>query len=133
MKLKIKVTKEILEKSKMCGIGGWKHPDALHKLPTQNCAISLACQEIFPQCDVSDRIDNTGRLVRGIDVSGWDIPLPEIATDFIKKFDRLSPEDRVKMQPIEFEVEVGEDVLACINIEEVKEALKTSKTLELID
>lgn len=125
-KLKIKVTKDILRRSMMCGT------NTIYECVSQNCAIALACREIFPGCDVgSDGIE-------GVDViktNYWKIRLPSEAGEFISKFDRLvfTPEERLNLPELEFEVELNDDVLACINIDEAKEVLKTSETLKLIE
>lgn len=124
MKLKIKVTKEILEKSKMCG--------TTTQSTAENCAIALACREVFPNCAVS---------VNSIYIDGRDcmgspsIDLPKDARLFIMTFDRLKykPQERLLLPELEFEVELDEDVLNSINIDEVREVLKKSKTLELVE
>jgi hypothetical protein len=137
-KLKIKVTKDILEKSKMCGV---KLDD---KIGT-NCALAMAVREIFPNCWVEKHII---RLYDGeLEFSKYgkfnvienkyigQIQLPERATNFINLFDSMKSNwiDRPYLPEFEFEVELTEEVLQLININEVKEVLKESKTLELIE
>jgi hypothetical protein len=116
-KLKITVTKEILEKSKNCG-----HEN---KLISQSCAISLAVIDIFPNVSVgADSI---------LDMStGLYMELPEVAKKFIDSFDWANPEERVKMNPISFEIEIPNEVIEKINIDELRPLLVNHPTLELV-
>ena len=127
-KLKIKVTKEILFKSQLCqqegvsaGVNG----------VGANCAIALAVRDIFPYAWISDDNIDAYYFERG-ENRDFDIPLPKEAKEFISDFDKSTPEERVKMPEIEFEVDISDDVLQKINIDEVKELLKNHPTLELI-
>ena len=63
-----------------------------------------------------------------------DIYLPLNATSFIINFDNLNetPEKRLDLPEFEFEVELTDKIIESINIDEVKEIIKDSKTLELI-
>lgn len=118
MKILIKVTKEILEVSKMCGLqyGGG--------IPSENCAIVLASNPVFPNSNVG-----LSTLV----ISKEDtIHLPANAVDFITRFDRLTPSERILMSPISFEIEVPDSYIDQVGIEEVKDILSRSKTLELV-
>jgi hypothetical protein len=138
MKLKIKVTKEILERSAMCGYrdGG---PD---NIIGQNCAIALAVREIFPTAQVCSNFIRErwvpGTLEYCLDnpeqtpECGWFIPLPENAKKFIRAFDIYGPSIRTSLPEIEFEITLTDEVLATINIDQVKEILKSSTTLELV-
>jgi hypothetical protein len=126
MKLKIKVTKEILRKSAMCGEAC--ELEMIQSELQSNCSIALACQKIFPNCAVKRH-----SIASSYKNSHWSILLPEIATAFIDHFDNTTPFKRLLMPELEFEVELNEDVLAAINIEEAREALKNSTTLELIE
>jgi hypothetical protein len=123
MKLKIKVTKEILERSMHCGLDKCEYATSY-----ENCAIAVACQEIFPKCSVSGRKINSSFYG-----SIWSIPIPLSAQKFICDFDNCTPLVRKSMPEFEFEVELNDKVLAAINIEEAREALKNSTTLELIE
>jgi hypothetical protein len=122
MKLKIKVTKEILEKSKKCGDG------SLFKIG-ENCAIALAVRDIFPLAYVDSRKIHALGYCQNFETI---IYLPQNARDFIDVFDSSIAEERAKMPEIEFEVELNEKVLNTINIDQAKEAIKNSTTLELI-
>jgi hypothetical protein len=128
MKLKIKVTKEILRRSAMCGEGIHGPYYAMHV--HSNCAISLACQELLPGCSVSRMAISSHFSLAD---SNWSIFLPYEAAKFIWDFDKSSPSDRVFMPEFEFEVELNKEVLAAINIDEAMETLKNSSTLELIE
>lgn len=120
MKVKIKVTKDILERSKMCGTAQFKG------LITKSCAIALAIREILPHSAVIlDQIHYN--FCKYID-------LPLIATEFILKFDNLTkfPEERTKLDPIEFEIDIPEDWFEDVNLDEIKEIIEKSETLELV-
>ena len=128
MKLKIKVTKDILKESSMCGVGLQYGSEGFGQHMQSNCAITKACRDLFPGCYttvLNIKNDLFGNL--------WSIDLPEIAQRFIYKFDLSTPEERIFMPELEFEVELTDEVLAAINIEEAREALKNSTTLELIE
>ena len=119
-KLKIKVTKEILERSKMCG---WKNGN---KDMSTNCAIALAVRDVFPEARVGSRHLNY------LGDENYTV-LPAIASNFITIFDNLSPKERVEMSELEFEVEVPDEVIEKINIEELKPLLENHPTLQLIE
>ena len=129
-KLKIRVTKEILERSKNCGGSGYLD------LPTnQNCAIALAIRDIFPTAVVEEqgifleREFELGRLING----DFDIKLPKSATNFICTFDFNNADERVNMPEMEFEIEIHESIIEKINIEELKPLLENHPTLSLIE
>lgn len=111
MKILVHVTKEILEASKMCAY------DA------KNCAIARSLRQIMQDVKV-----NSTHIV----FSEKEIPLPTEAQRFIKLFDALGPNDRVLMSPISFEIEVPDSYIDSIGIEDVKDILSRSKTLELV-
>jgi hypothetical protein len=124
-KLKIKVTKEILMKSRMCGV-------ELSETVSSNCAIAVAVREIFPHAHVTEYIEVWDGPFPGTDARCiGTIDLPFEALVFIKNFDDAAPWDRVGMEEIEFEVDIPNWFLKTINIDEVKELLKTSSILEL--
>jgi hypothetical protein len=123
-RLKIKITKQILKDSMMCG------SEFDEKTPT-NCAVALAVREIFPDAGIGRTLIRPFRSTLRRYLS---IELPKDATDYIRLFDSLhkTPEQRLALPEFEFEVDVSEDIISQINIEEVKEVLKNSKTLELV-
>jgi len=123
MKILIKVTKEILQRSMMCGV----HDSNV----SANCAFSLAMRDLFPKahCEVS---------FTGIDGYGFNskyqIQHTSEMTDFILKFDSLNkhPECRLLLCPQDFEVEIPDKVIEYIGIDQVYKILSESKTLELV-
>lgn len=123
MRLLIKVTKEILEKSKMCGRKASDNTGA-------NCAIALAVRDVWPEAWVYHEKIHTDLFGRGNAVF---IPLPYEAIAFIKHFDSLEidPEARTKMPPISFYVEVPESVIEEIGISEIERIVANSNTLEI--
>ena len=119
-KLKIKVTKEILERSKYCGGGDLN--------VSQNCAVALAVRDIFPKAAVDgDYIWPDADIKEGL------MPLPREVSAYIIEFDNLYPQDRPKLPEIEFEVEIPDSVIEKINIEELKPLLQNHPTLQLIE
>ncbi len=133
MKVLIKVTKSVLEKSKMCGKIG--DDDYLGF----NCAIALAIRDILPNAwvgcqQIDPNLDSMIRSENDIHSNGIRniLPLPEKAIEFIKKFDSISTKERVRMEPISFEIDFPDELVEKIGIDEVKEILNNSKTLELI-
>ncbi len=126
-KLNIKVTKDILKKSMMCGTKAM--------LISQNCAIALAVREIFPNAGIATDFFHTETDSEGLTTKkSYFIKLPQKVTEFIRSFDslRYKPEKRLDLPELEFEVILPEGYINSINIDEVKEILKNSKTLELI-
>ncbi len=118
--LKIKVTKEILERSKMCGIHNIK--------VSTNCAVALAVRDIFPRANVElEYIEPFTKL------ESERIELPMEATDYIILFDEFkkTPLIRLMMPEIEFEVIIPDTVIDQINIDEIKPLLQNHPTLKL--
>lgn len=125
VKLRISVTKEILEKSKMCGVDPGE-------MVSSNCAIAFAVRTLFPHaCVVSSAIYPYAHDLFNNNLS--DITLPLEARKFIRSFDTLTPEDRVKMEPFSFEIDIPDEVINTINIDELKPLLQNHPTLELIE
>jgi hypothetical protein len=129
--LKIKVTKEILVFSKYCGI---EEPGYIPPPHSKSCAIALAVRDILPEASVFAEYivpfdfggDFSARFKMGT------IELPKEAIYFIKRFDLLTPEERMEMSEFEFEVEIPDDVIEQINIEELRPLLENHSTLQLI-
>lgn len=136
MKIKIKVTKEILNQSKNCVSAPCMNPgDFERRVGTGfNCAISLAVNDLFDMAWVSHESISIGQKYEDIfeTTHSLSINLPSEARLFIRKFDMLYPEERGGMQPIEFEIYVPDDVIESIGLSEVHRILKESKTLELV-
>lgn len=113
MRIKIRITKEILKESMYCDKEGL----------SRNCAIALAVVEIFPGAAVG---------TWGIYLDNGEISLPENASDFVRKFDDATPSERAKLTPMSFDVEVPDKIINYIGIEEVKSILSNSLTLEKV-
>lgn len=120
MKILIKVTKDVLERSKMCSVDGLG-------IANKNCAIAVAIRDLFPHANVAqysctlDELDINTKIV-----------LPRDVSDFIESFDSSSPSKRVLMTPFSFEIEVPEYVISKIGIGQVYKVLSESRTLELV-
>lgn len=131
-KLTIKVTRDILERSSNCATDGENGEGY-----GSNCAIALAVREIFPTAWVYPESIKPFNSELNIYEDDEDeikelISLPEEARRFIVQFDAFTPKLRTIMRELEFEVEVPDRVIEkLVSIDEIKEILKTSKTLEL--
>lgn len=112
MKILIKVTKEILERSKGC------------QRQSDSCAISQAVREIFPAALVISGVINTG--------FNYAIELPEAATCWYIVFDRSTNQQIEAMPEFSFEIDVPNEVIEKIGLGEVYKILSESKTLELV-
>jgi len=121
MKIQITVTKEILKESAMCGYGFNSY--------TKNCAIALAVREIFPNASVGVSIISTNNG------KGSVIDIPEEATNFIREFDKRGelPLSRLQMPEVFFEIDVPANIIDEIGINEIKEILSKSETLNLVE
>lgn len=126
-KLRITVTKEILERSRFCGF-------ASGQLPTSHCAIALAIRDIWPNACIEeegifvDATNKEGRFWRGI----FDIKLPYEATTFIQEFDSATIIQRPLLPEISFEITIPEEIIDQINIDELKPLLENHPTLEFV-
>lgn len=118
-KIKIKVTREILERSRNCPTGC---------LAVKSCAFSLAFRDIFPNASVrtnyidpfdEDRLDSYFETTLEM-------------RRFIRIFDSLQPYERVAMFPQDFELELPDWVIERIGIKEVDRILENSETMEKI-
>lgn len=122
MKILIKITKEVLEKTKMCGIEGTNI--------NQSCAIAYAVRELFPLARVGTReIAFDGRPPCDSLVTST---LSSSARWFISNFDNTTPELRPSLSEFSFEIEVPASVIDKIGIGEAYRVLSESKTLELV-
>lgn len=127
MKLQINITKEVLEASKMCGlIDEFKFPTS------QNCAIAKAIVDVFGlkswvnECEIL-------LLNQGFESIIAKIELPKEAQNFIRKFDKLSPEERVEITPFSFEIDVPDEVLEkIVDITEINELLSNAKYINVL-
>lgn len=118
------MTKDILQRSMMCGTSLFNKFEI-----TKSCAIALAVRDIFPKAEVMlDSLYPTENV-------SCCISLPPEATYFIYTFDKLkdSPKTRITMPEISFEIDVPDAIIEKIGIDEAKEILKKSDTLELVE
>lgn len=133
--LKIKVTKEILEKSKYCGGN------------MGSCAIAQAVRDIFPTAIVGF-VDMAlfSPDIKEVGNEAWmdfwykfkhekpkdnHISVSEEMYQFISLFDRTPEEERPNLPEQEFEINLCDKVIEKINIEEIKSVLENHPTLQL--
>ena len=120
VQFKIRITRDIIEQCKNCGAGNDQFEIG------RNCAIALALQDIFPDVYVT----NYYIFPFGInDEKRKDIKilLPVIAQQFIKLFDGfyLIPQLRLLLPEFEFAIDVPDEVINEINIDEIKQLIKS--------
>lgn len=126
-KLKISVTKDILEKTKLCG-----HYNNDTNNVVSNCAVALAVRDIFPHAQVGYGTIAPFSASNDLSYYNLSIDLPEEVTHYIKAFDRLSPDKRPSLHEIEFEVEICDEIINKIDIQEVQNILRNHPTLSLV-
>ncbi len=95
MEITVRITKEILFKSKNCGVIGM----------ASNCAIALCLKDRYPSVFVSKHEVYPFYTENGYTGSGYSIPLPNEAIEFIKIFDRSTPEQRLELPEFEFTID----------------------------
>lgn len=131
--IKIKITKDILEKSTICAEGGVSR--------NTNCAFAHAVRDILPEALVTKFTiipfgyfkDSYLACISQIKNQSFSIT-PEMK-EYIADFDSCySKEDILALPEKEFELELPDWVVNRIgngNVEEVKNIISQSKTLEL--
>lgn len=148
MKIKIDCTKEHLEAARFCDtskiimIDGKLFEVGL----AQSCWIAVACQDIFPYCDVNilqdiPYISNDFRYSYRIydDKYNWAIELPEFVTHLISIFDNSSFEGRKELNPFSFEIDIDNETLDKIldcngfNLDNLLEVIKNTEHLSLVE
>jgi len=119
VQFKIKVTKEILERSKGCGA----HND-VDKIGN-NCAIALAVKDFFPNVFVTAHHIYPFGADESNEYIHLRIELPKIALDFIKLFDSLRciHKARLSLPEFEFEISIPDEIISHINIDEIENIL----------
>lgn len=127
VKLKIKITKEILRETRGCS-------NETCAVQT-NCAVAVAIRDILPEASVDGEFIN-------VRIGNWrdetieyiKILLPPKAQSFIVQFDKLAkyPNERENIPELEFEVNIPNKLIETINIEEVKQLLVNHPNLELV-
>lgn len=143
MKILVKVTKDILERSRFCAT-----TDLLNNKVGQNCAIGLAIFDLFGNnswvsenailffingikfTQVKSMFSNMDYSI--LDKEDYQFTLPEEVTEFIKRFDSSTPDERLNMKLISFEIDVPNEVIDQIGIGQAYKVLSESKTLELV-
>ena len=117
---KIKITNEILEKSKYCSSYG-------HELQVvgENCAIAHALKDLFPRVHVSGLYIYPFGFNDSAACSELKIELPQIAKDFIRVFDALCnmPAVRLRLPELEFEITIPDAVISLVDINEVEKII----------
>lgn len=123
MKVLVKITEEIIQKSLFCGT-------SLCADPSRGCAIALAIREILPNA----RVGSDGIFADG-GAFGPIVGLPLKAIRFIHVFDSLrsTPHLRLDMELIEFDINIPDKIISEIGISEVYKILSESKTLQHTD
>jgi hypothetical protein len=116
VQFKIKITKEILERSYGCGAY-----DDVEKIGN-NCAIAIALKDLFPDVFVTAHHIYPFGIYENNEYSDLRIAMPKIALDFIKVFDSLRsiPKVRLYLPEFEFEILIPDEIISQINIDEVK-------------
>lgn len=114
--LTIHITKEVLEESKNCsGAKG------------RTCAVAVAIRHIWPKAYVcTDEAYLNGKWYKDV------AKLPLMAQNFIDGFDRSTPEVRIAMEPISFNIVVPDEVINQINIDEVLKLANTVTRKEVL-
>lgn len=142
MKVKIKITKDVLKRSMLCGIGDkdWDCSEAksfLQRIGVGfNCAIGVAINDLLPNAWVSPTVirffDSHKDMRDGLEK--YNIELPSAAVSFIKQFDhmRSNPDQRLTLPEFDFEIDIPEAIINEIGIGEAYRILSESKTLELV-
>lgn len=145
MKIQINITKEVLFMTRYCGhvpVAGEKffqnnHCDYIigNRLSlNNNCAITYAVQKLFPYAATSPVaiyfFKNHPELYRNFYCYAF---IPLYVSEFIKKFDYATTEERLRMQPFSFQIKIPEKVIDLIGINEIHKELKESSTMDLVE
>jgi hypothetical protein len=140
MKITIKITKEVLLRSANCPMTC--DDDVIMDKVKENCAVAVAIRDLFPKAKVFQSAINLlgdswqpGLIICGdpnhgkrIDV----VALPGGATSFIKKFDDSTQSERLKLKPIDFDIEVSDKFIQrYIGINEATEIINKSESMSV--
>lgn len=121
VQFKIVITKQILEASRLCGI-----ENDLFTIG-RNCAIANAMKHIFPDIFVSGYDIFPFGAGNDDSIKQIRLPLPVVAQHFVRLFDgfRLTPALRLLLPEFEFNIDIPDEVIALINIDEIRKILAT--------
>lgn len=129
MRIKINVTKEILEKSMYCPMIGNCTVEQ-HELIRTNCAFSVAWRELFPDAKVWH---SCTWLTPNYTVVNQVRHSDEVSL-YIQKFDKcLSFEERLTLPEASFEFDIPDSAIDSIGLQELETILSKSVNLELVD
>jgi hypothetical protein len=159
MKITIKITKEIIEKTAMCGVAErpemeyYKKKHAifirdgdLHCLGAEPSSEELITimraftkwnNNQISHCQVSEAVAELCPTAKTYNryiswgISGFVSDLPGIARQAISYFDSATPDQRREMKPFSFDVDFPDELVARIGLQQVQEILSKSTTLEL--
>jgi len=119
IKLKVKVTKEILKESMMCG-HDW------YEGVSSNCAVALAIREIFPKVRVARRYFRLSPRVSS----------QHDGRDFINQFDALrgTPEKRLELPETVVTLDITDEIIDHLStmIPNYEEVVNAQPHLELV-
>lgn len=134
--IRVNVTKKVIGESMYCGneliSQVWEAKNKINGLDgyMSNCAIAKAIWDIIPNiCVLRQEVMFYSKTIcLGV------ADLPKKAVLFLDKFDRLSPDERLSLEPISFELEIPDTVIDNISIEEITKRLElqVEKTVELV-
>ncbi len=106
IKLEVNCSYKNLYLSRFCNLDARKHFTE-SPFNVDNCWIAVAVHEILPKAGVDGSL-----ICNGYDESSYMIKLPEIAKDKISEFDSCRTiEERLKLKPFKFTVEIDEETL----------------------
>jgi hypothetical protein len=104
----------------------------------QNCAIGNALFALFKgrtwvnKHNISVYENQFLNLLNEENKRLYLISLPENAQEFIVSFDRASPERRLHIDPISFDIEIPEPLVKELGLDFIHKVVKTEEQLELV-
>jgi hypothetical protein len=125
MKITVKITKDILEKSKSCPFLRTCTEEEVD-IVKSNCAFSVAWREIFPDAVV---FQGSTILIPGYGI----IPHSKDIIKYIQDFDNCETEkERANLPEASFTFDIHDYIIDSIGIDQVNEILSKSQTLEKV-
>ena len=130
MELKVKVTKEILEKSKNCGELCWRDAPVY-----SNCAVALAVRDIFPFASVVYYAFEPFFCDESKEPDIKYIQAPHNGVDFIELFDSSTPKERLQLPETVVTLQITDEIIDVLNtqIDNWEEVVNASPILELVN